>query len=86
VKLSGISVVQMLVLVAGLLSVAAQAGDLIESAVKRHFGAKDAGSMIPGHGGLMDRLDGFLTAAAAAAMVGLIRGGLDGSARGLLVW
>jgi phosphatidate cytidylyltransferase len=68
------------------ISVAAQAGDLLESAVKRHFGAKDAGSIIPGHGGLMDRLDGFLTAAAAAAMVGLLRGGIEDPARGLLVW
>jgi phosphatidate cytidylyltransferase len=86
VKLLGLSVGPMLVLVAGLLSVVAQAGDLLESAVKRHFGAKDAGSIIPGHGGVMDRLDGFLTAAAAAAMVGLIRGGLEAPARGLLVW
>lgn len=86
VKVLGLSVAPMLVLVAGFLSVAAQAGDLIESALKRHFGAKDSGSIIPGHGGVMDRLDGFLTAAAAAAMVGLIRGGLDASARGLLVW
>ena len=86
VKLLGVSVSPMLVLVAGLLSVVAQAGDLLESAVKRHFGAKDAGSIIPGHGGVMDRLDGFLTAAAAAAMVGLIRGGLETPARGLLVW
>ena len=85
-KLLGVPVAPMLVLVAALLSMVAQAGDLLESAIKRHFGAKDAGSIIPGHGGLMDRLDGFLTAAAAAAMVGLIRGGLDGSARGLLVW
>jgi phosphatidate cytidylyltransferase len=76
----------MLLLVACLLSVIAQAGDLLESAIKRHFGAKDAGSIIPGHGGLMDRLDGFLTAAAAAAMVGLIRAGVDAPARGLLVW
>lgn len=86
VKLLGLSVPLMLLLVAGLLSVVAQAGDLLESAIKRHFGAKDAGSIIPGHGGLMDRLDGFLTAAAAAAMVGLIRAGLEAPGRGLLVW
>ena len=86
VKLLGLSVAPSVVLVAGLLSVAAQAGDLLESAIKRHFGAKDAGSIIPGHGGVMDRLDGFLTAAAVAAMVGLIRGGLDAPARGLLIW
>jgi phosphatidate cytidylyltransferase len=86
VKLLGLSVTPMLVLVAGFLSVVAQAGDLLESAVKRYFGAKDAGSIIPGHGGVMDRLDGFLTAAGVAAMVGLIRGGLDAPARGLLVW
>ena len=48
--------------------------------------AKDASQLIPGHGGLMDRLDGFLTAVLAAVMVGVLRGGLDGAARGLLVW
>ncbi len=86
VKLMGVSVGPMLILVACLLSAVAQAGDLLESAIKRHFGAKDAGQLIPGHGGVMDRLDGFLTAAAVAAMVGLIRGGLDAPARGLLIW
>jgi phosphatidate cytidylyltransferase len=86
VKLLGVPVAPMLVLVAALLSVAAQGGDLLESAIKRQFGAKDAGSIIPGHGGLMDRLDGFLTAAAAAAMVGLLRAGLEAPGRGLLVW
>jgi phosphatidate cytidylyltransferase len=86
VKLMGVSVAPALVLVACFLSVVAQAGDLLESAVKRHFGTKDAGSIIPGHGGLMDRLDGFLTAAAAAAMVGLIRAGIEAPARGLLIW
>jgi phosphatidate cytidylyltransferase len=86
VKLLGVPVAPILVLVAALLSVAAQGGDLLESAIKRQFGAKDAGSIIPGHGGLMDRLDGFLTAAAAAAMVGLLRAGLEAPGRGLLVW
>jgi phosphatidate cytidylyltransferase len=86
VKLAGLAIAPMLVLVAVGLSIVSQAGDLLESAVKRHFGAKDASQLIPGHGGLMDRLDGFLTAVAAAAMVGLLRGGLEGPARGLFVW
>jgi phosphatidate cytidylyltransferase len=50
------------------LSVIAQAGDLLESAIKRHFGVKDSGNIIPGHGGLLDRLDGVLTAAPAAML------------------
>ena len=86
VKVAGLAIAPMLVLVALALSIASQAGDLLESALKRRFGAKDASALIPGHGGLMDRLDGFLTAVLAAVMVGLLRGGFDGSARGLLVW
>ena len=53
------------------LSLAAQAGDLLESALKRHFGVKDSGRIIPGHGGLLDRLDGVLTAAPLAALLAL---------------
>jgi phosphatidate cytidylyltransferase len=68
------------------LSALAQAGDLFESAVKRRFGAKDASQLIPGHGGLMDRLDGFLIAALAALVIGIIRQGTGAPARGLLVW
>jgi phosphatidate cytidylyltransferase len=68
------------------LSVAAQFGDLFESALKRRFGVKDASHAIPGHGGLMDRLDGFLAAAVVAAVVGLMRGGIDGAAGGFLLW
>ena len=73
-------------LVAACLSAVAQLGDLFESAVKRRFGAKDAGQLIPGHGGVMDRLDGFLFAAAAAALFGSLRESIEAAARGLLVW
>jgi phosphatidate cytidylyltransferase len=69
-----------------MLSIASQAGDLFESAVKRRFGVKDASHVIPGHGGLMDRLDGFIAAGGMAALVGIYRGGLDAAARGLLLW
>lgn len=68
------------------LSIAAQGGDLFESFVKRRFGAKDSSHAIPGHGGLMDRLDGFIAASVVAALIGLARGGFEAPGRGLLVW
>ena len=74
------------VLLAAVLSIASQGGDLFESAIKRRFGVKDASHIIPGHGGVMDRLDGFIVAALLAAAIGLWRGGLIQPGRGLLVW
>ncbi|WP_374306363.1 phosphatidate cytidylyltransferase [Methylocella sp.] len=61
-----------------------QAGDIFESSVKRRFGVKDSSALIPGHGGFMDRLDGFIAAAAFASLIGLARG-LPG-AQGLFAW
>lgn len=75
-----------LLVLAGALSVVSQLGDLFESAVKRRFGVKDSSQIIPGHGGLMDRLDGFVVAIVVAAVIGFARGGLDGIGRGLMVW
>ena len=75
-----------LVAIALLLSVASVAGDLFESAVKRRFNRKDVSNMIPGHGGLMDRVDGLLFSAAAAALIGLLHAGWPGIGRGLLLW
>ena len=75
-----------LLLLGAILSVAAQLGDLFESAVKRRFGVKDSSHLIPGHGGLMDRLDGFVAAIVLAAIFGFLRGGADGVGRGLMVW
>ncbi len=63
----------------------AQAGDLYESWMKRRFGTKDSSNFIPGHGGLMDRLDGFIAAAVFAAVLGALRG-FPTTAEGLFHW
>ncbi|MFC3124721.1 phosphatidate cytidylyltransferase [Pseudoroseomonas globiformis] len=60
--------------VAAVLGVATQLGDLLESWVKRHFNVKDSSMLIPGHGGLLDRLDGLMAAAPVAALLAFMVG------------
>jgi phosphatidate cytidylyltransferase len=59
---------------AALLGIASQMGDLFESWLKRRFHVKDSSSLIPGHGGLLDRLDGLLAAVPIAALAVLVFG------------
>ena len=83
---SGIGRTVPLLVLSGVLSVAGQLGDLFESAIKRRFGVKDSSHIIPGHGGLMDRLDGLVAVLVLAAVFGFVRHGADGIGRGLMVW
>lgn len=75
-----------LLILSAVLTVVSQAGDLFESAVKRRFGVKDSSHLIPGHGGLLDRLDGFVAAILVAWIIGFLRHGVHSAGSGLMVW
>jgi phosphatidate cytidylyltransferase len=67
--------VLMLTLISAVLGLLEQGGDLVESAFKRHFGVKDTSQIIPGHGGVLDRVDGLLAVAVAVLVINLWAGG-----------
>ncbi len=68
------------------ISILGQTGDLAESAIKRYFRIKDSGDIIPGHGGLMDRLDSLTFGVFFVVILGGLHAGFGSVAEGLLHW
>jgi phosphatidate cytidylyltransferase len=80
-----IPVTSSLIAVSLVTSAFSQMGDIFESSLKRRYGVKDSSNLIPGHGGVMDRMDGFLIAVIIAFVIGFVHNNAN-AAQGLLVW
>ncbi len=65
----------LLAAISAVIGLVSQGGDLVESAIKRHFGVKDSSQLIPGHGGILDRVDALLAAILVAALIKFVSGG-----------
>lgn len=85
-RASGLENTPMALSLGALMGIIEQMGDLFESAAKRRFGRKDSGNLIPGHGGILDRVDGLVAAAVAACLIGAAHAGSSAVAEGLLKW